>query len=167
MWCFFALAEEIAVVVGETPEVRIEAAEDGTGLKQGAEARFGGSGRLVYNRAQPSYSVGMRPDFAWVVGDRPVVVFDAKFGLDRRSWETGVDELAPGRPVEGDIHKMHAYRDALGVRAAVAVYPGEVGVFYSQLGGRTGVELNDLLLGELSGVGVIPLLPRADIEGAR
>jgi len=166
MWCFFALAEEIAIVVGLTPEIQFPPMVDGTGLKQGAEARFGGAGRLVYNRDRPSYSVRMRPDFTWLVDDRPEVVFDAKFRLDRRSWETGVDELAPGRPVEGDIHKMHAYRDALGVRVAIAVHPGDSAIFYDQREGRRALVLRNVLLGERSGVGAMPLLPQAAVDGA-
>jgi hypothetical protein len=58
-----------------------------------------------------------------------------------------------------DLYKMHTYRDALGVRAAVVVYPGETCRFYSMYERSISPTLHSLLIGELSGVGVLTRKP--------
>jgi predicted component of viral defense system (DUF524 family) len=61
---------------------------------------------------------------------------------------------------------MHTYRDALGVRAAVALYPGDEAMFYAVGCGRVSpVTLAEIITGNLSGVGAIPLHP--DYVGGR
>ena len=85
---------------------------------------------MVYNQYQPSYSVPLRPDFTWKRNGQAEVVFDAKFRLERLDI-AGEDDGSPETTAKrADLYKMHTYRDALGVRAAVAVYPGNETVLY-------------------------------------
>jgi predicted component of viral defense system (DUF524 family) len=175
-WCFFALAEWLQAELGPaTLRVRVT---DLYGLEYRAAAHFGRSSwRLVYNlgfgqRADRtgSYSVGLRPDYSLVEGRKAVLVFDAKFRFDARDLGTEKDtydeDVASGdilRVVKrADLYKMHTYRDALGARAAVALYPGDEAVFYdADVHKRTVISLDELLIPDgRSGVGALPFLPR-------
>ena len=159
MWSFFALAQQIGVWLQQSPEVRPHVTDD-RGLGWGAEARFGARGTLVYNRTyvRPlSYSVMFRPDFAWVVDGKPTVILDAKFRLDQ--W----DERDEATARRDDLHKMHAYRDALRVRAALAVFPGDAATFHHTDGSKAST-LRDALFGDFSGIGAVPLSPAREIQ---
>jgi len=162
-WVFFALVEEIGVCLGESPVIDLRPS-DKRGLEWHSEARFGEKGTLVYSRGfrrPTSYSLPLRPDFTWMVGGRPEVVLDAKFHLERAELEAGEEEDTPQATAKrADLYKMHTYRDALGVRAAVAVYPGDEAVFYEcAWGKRPGITLSELLLGEARGIGALPMRP--------
>ncbi len=163
VWAFFALIDEIQLALGETPCVEIETSVE-HGLRWRARARFGNSGTLVYDLGyrRQSYSVSLRPDFSWVRGARLDVVLDAKFRLDRLP--SPEEEDSPQATAKrADLYKMHTYRDALGVRAAVAVYPGTEDVFYHRKPGTSpSVTLQQLLLGQVSGVGAIAMKPFRD-----
>ena len=116
VWAFFALVEEIAVAVEQTPGVELRGT-DATGLGWNATARFGTTGSLVYNRSERSYSgILMRPDFTWVPTIGSAVALDAMFQLTRA--EGHPDETAPAetRVTHDDLYRMHAYRDTLGVQ---------------------------------------------------
>lgn len=161
-WAFFALVEEIGVQLGATPEIEWRFGEEEE-LGWQSRARFAPWGQLVYNKHWQGYSGDLRPDFTWQRGGKAEVVLDAKFRADR---ETIPNDAAPeGQATQrvvrqADIYKMHTYRDSLGVRAAVAVYPGEVNEFFDRRHGRrTDITLKDLLLGDLEGVGAIALRP--------
>lgn len=162
-WAFFALVEQIQVYLDAVPRLNLRySALEGLGWE--AEAGFGTQGKLVYNKATRGYSGVLRPDFLWVSGGRPEVALDAKFRLERLT-------AGASAPVRDDLDKMHAYRDALGVRAAVVVYPGDEAVFYpAPPEKRQTVSLRDLLLGDWQGIGALPLRPEAaihpDEEGA-
>lgn len=73
-------------------------------------------------------------------------LFDAKFRLDRQDHERFLSE---------DLHKMHAYRDAIpAARSAWVLYPGaDVGAYFDD-GGR---DLRSQ--GPVAGVGALPLAP--------
>jgi len=166
-WCFFKLATEIQDALQVEPVLHL-VTSDAHGLEWRAEARFGRLGRLLYNhtyRWPNSYSVPLRPDFTWVVGGKPQVVLDAKFRL---KWLVSAEEEAddekdstPSATAKReDLYKMHAYRDALGIRAAVAVYPGDQTLFYDVRHGRYDtLTLDALLNSDLSGIGALPLKP--------
>lgn len=165
-WVFFALIEETAVQVGEAPVVDLRMSEE-VGLSWRATARFSSIGALVYNWQQTGYSVPLRPDFTWMRGGRPEVVLDAKFRLERRSLEDMEEDEDKPEAVarRADLYKMHTYRDALGIRAAIAVYPGdEALVFDRAFGRRRDVTLKDVLLGHLEGIGALAMRPEvADV----
>jgi predicted component of viral defense system (DUF524 family) len=162
IWVFFALIDRIALAFEQKPQVMLHTSAQ-YGLTWQASARFAGAGTLVYNRGfrRPnSYSVSLRPDFSWMVGGRPRVVLDAKFRLERLPSEDQED--SPDFTAKrADLYKMHAYRDALNdVRAAVAVYPGSETVFYDVVLGRSdAVALEQLLVGNITGIGALPMKP--------
>lgn len=164
MWVYFTLVEEIAVLLAESPVIEL-AVTDEKGLGWRSIARFGGVGELVYNQtfsrsSRGSYSVPLRPDFAWCRQGKADVVLDAKFRMDVQTLLDDDDDTAAATPKRADLYKMHTYRDALGVRAAVSVYPGTESVFYSQSPDKPSLlSLHTLLCGEASGIGAIPLRP--------
>ena len=159
-WCFFALVEEIGAQLGSTPRIEL-ATTDQYGLNWNAVAHFGTAGKLIYNRGKKGYSVPLRPDFAWERNGRWDVVLDAKFRLSRQEVDVASDAPAESVAQLSDLFKMHTYRDALEVRAAVAIYPGDVSVFYDRLTGQRqlGVTLADVLLGESTGIGALAFSP--------
>jgi len=131
-------------------------------LGWGAVAHFGAAGELIYNQTQPSYSMRLRPDFTWRRAGKAEVVFDAKFRLERPPLEeTTEDEGTPQATArQADLYKMHTYRDALGVRSAVVVYPGDAALFYDcQKHRLDAVTLREVVLGNLAGIGALPLQP--------
>jgi len=169
LWAFFALADQLGEVVGESPTYRDVPQERG-GVGRGAQARLGSEWRLVYNQGLTSYSVPLRPDYILYRGSNLVAAFDAKFRLD------GVpqDAAVSGDPETSedrwqakfeDIYKMHTYRDALALQAAVVVFPGTEHVFYATAADiwRSHDQvwpLDRILSGEWEGVGAIALAPR-------
>lgn len=150
-WTFFALCERIGVALREKP--RFEIVSDETrGLRPHSRARFA-AGTLVFNGPAPSYSTPLRPDFLWLENGVVTLAFDAKFRLENA--EFGLESSGRG----ADLHKMHAYRDALGVRGAVAIYPGDTSLFFGQNAGASEFWLEALLDGSARGVGFWALRP--------
>ncbi len=134
MWVYFALMEEIAVLFDGSPVVDLVVTDE-KGLGWRSVARFGRLGELIYNQtfnrsSRSSYSVPLRPDFTWRRQGKAEVVLDAKFRMDVQALLDEDDDTAAATPKRADLYKMHTYRDALGVRAAVSVYPGTESVFY-------------------------------------
>src|SRR5262249_38275834 len=138
-----------------------------------------GKGRLIYNHQYKRWSLPYRPDYLWHPGRGSDIALDAKFRLEARS----IHELDDSRGVDAqtvdeatrsatpkaeDITKMHAYRDALGVQAAIVVYPGDESVFFEPTGQRNHPTLDHLLerslAGDLEGVGAVPLTPMEDTQ---
>jgi predicted component of viral defense system (DUF524 family) len=89
----------------------------------------------------------------------PEVVFDAKFRLEPLGKVLEEDTpLATAK--RSDLYKMHTYRDALGVRAAVALYPGTETLFYSATHFvKSPASLADIINGNVSGIGALPFKP--------
>lgn len=171
-WVFFRLCEEIGDILQQDPVLRLEPG-DREGLGWTSRALFGGRGELRYNQTfrggGRSYSVSLRPDYTWLFAGKPTVVLDAKF---RMSWADVVAATDPDETDEGpslqrqtvatreDLYKMHTYRDALKVRAAVAIYPGDTALFCSTDGSRRNdVTLREILLDGCNGIGAIPMQP--------
>ena len=123
-WCYFALVEEIGMALGITPDVKYKTVVE-QGLEWQAKASYGEGGELLYNMSWKGYSMRLRPDFSWIRDGKLEVVLDAKFRLVWADQALDDDGDTPNaRAKREDLYKMHTYRDALGVRAAVAVYPG-------------------------------------------
>jgi predicted component of viral defense system (DUF524 family) len=108
----------------------------------------------TYSRGNGSYSLKLRPDIVLEVGDKKYI-FDAKFKLERLNWEE-VEEEKNFTFKNGDIYKMHTYKDAIrGVKTAFILYPNPCKVkkdfYHEQEGSKTGV-------------GAIPMLPDSDMQ---
>ena len=162
-WAFFELADRIASVIGVRGVLRTVPGEL-FGLGQRSVVELPGRGTLTYNASSRAYSgVTLRPDYVWVstAGDR--VAFDAKFRVSRM-WlanEDGVEEDVRYRETVPDLVKMHAYRDAVGVRAAIVIYPGTESSMRMPGGVRVeGIDL-ERILGDLevTGVGALAMSP--------
>lgn len=162
IWAFFALVEELSVQLEMTPRITFATSVE-HGLEYKAKAQYGSFGTLSYNQGfiKHSYSVPLRPDFTWLKNGIPEVVFDAKFRLERITIdEAEQEDLAEASAKRSDLYKMHTYRDAMRLRSAVIVYPGDKSVFFDQsLGKLTNPSLRDILLGNLRGIGAIQLSP--------
>lgn len=159
VWAFLALVEEIAALLDETPVVNLRLSDE-RGVGWLADARFGATSHLVYNRTAQGYSgLPLRPDFTWIPSDGFPIAFDAKFRLDRSALEPDTKGLPEATAKHDDLVKMHAYRDALGVRAAVCIYPGDASVFYDPTPGRRPPMLVELLLSDATGIGAIARAP--------
>ena len=171
-WVFFEVVRSVERLLGRRPTrgVRVDAADEKRPhLDHGVAVQFGPDVEVIYNRRfagdSPngrfgSYSLPLRPDVLLrIAGD--VYVFDAKFRVERGTgWapssedERTEEEMLQGDSQDGvsrwfkagDIHKMHAYRDAVrhsgGVRVASAwaIYPGNEFRFYSDMKGRVVVK---------------------------
>jgi predicted component of viral defense system (DUF524 family) len=139
-WCFFRLAEELGCKSISVSE------------RDSFEAELPNGGKLVHNKhfghGKGSYSVPLRPDFSVMSGDKPEVVFDAKFRFEMsETTDEAIDEEMDDAQQKGDMErlakhadicKMHTYRDALiGCRAAIILFPGTRGVFYCTNGTET------------------------------
>jgi hypothetical protein len=160
IWTFFELADLIGKTLQTTPQWEWKAASAG-GLEILAQANFGGRGTLLYNQLSASYSTPLRPDFSWIENERLAVVFDAKFRLDSadlRSQSTSEEEGA--RAKREDLYKMHTYRDALGVRAALCLYPGRDSLFYAVDGAVRAADLHGVLMQSWQGIGALALQPQ-------
>jgi hypothetical protein len=151
-WVFFALVAQLQSDLAQTPRLEV-VADEKRGLNPLSRAHFK-DGTLVFNGPAPSYSTALRPDFLWLENGAPTLAFDAKFRL-----ETGETE-AQSRGRGADLHKMHAYRDALGVRSALAIHPGAHSIFFDrERGPLQHFSLRALLEGTLNGVGTRGLRP--------
>ena len=159
MWTFFAISERLAGHFGRTS---LEVVMDDKGLPYGTTARFAeGKLALVYNRSfaggHGSYSVTLRPDIAVLVGNRVVGAFDAKFRIEQP--EVGASAPSGGVP-DDVIHKMHTYRDALSLRFATGLHPGDDEDWYQQMGDKPPPGPVSLIEDEeFSGVGALSLRP--------
>ncbi|MBN1921824.1 MAG: DUF2357 domain-containing protein [Anaerolineae bacterium] len=164
IWTYFALVDKIAkgLQLKAPPVIELEFTTE-QGLVEGAVANFGNGRTLVYNRKfrRPlSYSVPLRPDFTLMWGKQPEVVFDAKFRLEQLPHDG--EESSPVATAERtDLYKMHTYRDALGVRAAVVLYPGTETLFYHCDSRKCeSLSLVEIVTQPVSGIGALPLSPK-------
>ncbi len=148
-WVLLALVRELEIATSERA-LWGDAFDAQLGLRTPALIRFGANS-LLYNGATPSYSTPLRPDFVWRGADeKPIAALDAKFRVS----------VERGSVIGDDLHKMHAYRDALGVGVALALHPGDKSVFYDRERGPLQTwNLRGALGGSLSGVGAWGLRP--------
>ncbi len=169
-WCYFKVVEVVEEHIG--PAVSVDGpAQDDTGvhLKWSSRARFASGVAVVFNErfggrtsvgsGPKSSSVPLRPDIVLRPSSGVFHVLDAKF---RRA---GVLADLADEPAESsedaakqaDVHKMHAYRDALGCQSAWVLYPGTgpIREFASH-----GMVLS--ANAAPAGVGTVPLRPSGD-----
>jgi len=122
--------------------------------------------KLHYNKTfsrsrQSSYSVILKPDISLEFGSNCFYLFDAKYKFKQVPDEDTEDELT--RLVKNeDIHKMHAYLDAIpNAKTAIVLYPGSEIVFYDK--SNTVYDRPFEILGK-AGVGAVPLVPNENNE---
>lgn len=166
LWATFTVLDEVTRLLGPPHEThRVVVDHKAASVSWGLVARWGDGAALAYNHTYTrnkgfhgtSRSVFLRPDIAlWVpVGlGAGLHLFDAKFRLDGTLDPDTDDETSYKR---SDLHKMHAYRDAIPTaRTAWVLYPGaEDAAFFDD--GRRG--LASVGAGPLAGVGALSLRP--------
>ena len=151
-WVYFQLIDELREIKDEEPVLELTVDEQG-GIGWRGEARFGDAGRLIYNPTMRAYShISLRPDIVWRPTYGRPVAFDAKFRLQFTA--SGDDKWK-----DDDLVKMHAYRDALDVRAAVAIYPGDWSRFWSLDGAAIYPILSEVIELDIEGIGAINRTP--------
>ncbi|ASJ03572.1 hypothetical protein A3L09_10050 [Thermococcus profundus] len=180
-WCFFKLVGKLGNILGSRG-LKLHVTPLGELSERGdVYAEFDNGWRLYYNkRLVPrkwSYSVTLRPDFSLFTGNptrrktQLIGVFDAKFKLDvvdekgRREFDKETETAEKTGSYETwakleDIYKMHTYRDALGAKFAVVLYPGNRNVFFDKHNKRvTEILLEKMLTGNIQGVGYLSFTP--------
>lgn len=123
--------------------------------------------RTYSRKPGATYSLSMRPDIVIERVTKPgsspsLHVLDAKYRSVQHTVEDEEADYSPkaiGAVKSADIHKMHCYVDAIeGVKAAIAIYPGERFVFYPR--DRTSsMATKTIQIASLNGVGALPLMP--------
>ncbi|TDX11303.1 DUF2357 domain-containing protein [Flavobacterium sp. S87F.05.LMB.W.Kidney.N] len=108
---------------------------------------------------QSSYSVSFRPDVTVAIkskdGSIMKLIFDAKYKVERKEREDNTE----GHVKIDDIHKMHAYVDAIkDTLFAIVVYPGTEFLFYEKQH-NTSIKRSVNEIDTFIGVGAIPLTP--------
>ena len=143
LWVFFDLIERIESAREGRADLEIKW-DEARGILAPSRARWG-EYTLTFNGPAPSYSTPLRPDYLWSKEGRAVAAFDAKFRF----------EAGSGSGRGADLHKMHAYRDALGVSAAIALHPGNRTIFFDrERGPISRLPLPAILSGAAAGVGL-------------
>jgi predicted component of viral defense system (DUF524 family) len=113
---------------------------------------------LYYNKSytkgnKGSYSVTLRPDVSLLINKEKLFLFDAKYKFNSNYSSDESDGLVRIVKPE-DIHKMHAYLDAIPTAiASIVVYPGTETIFHYKT-----IETS------LNGVGAVPLTPQNTID---
>jgi hypothetical protein len=187
-WTYFTLADALRPILGDPVEAAQLTSDDDVRahFRQGVSIRYQDDTELSYNRSfrgngHGSYSLALRPDITLRRGST-LHLFDAKFRVDHFSEpdaeDFDVDAELEERPKpagwfkHADIHKMHAYRDAIGSCASTksrdvstvwVLYPGTEFVLYDTRRGRVGAPGE--VAGDPRGVGAIPLTPGQPIHG--
>lgn len=150
VWSFFQVVSALKAELGAPSHAgRAKTSLSHVHLPNELEVRWPSGIAAVYNpsfsKSRPknrrSYSLPLRPDIALFLprsGGPELHVLDAKFKLRSRA-ASGATAEDPTRAKPADVHKMHAYRDALGARTAVALYPGShPDIYFDQSGGAVG-----------------------------
>ncbi|MFI5297919.1 MAG: DUF2357 domain-containing protein [Polyangiales bacterium] len=166
LWAALAVIDAVRAVKGDPiTATAIEQDVFGARVRQGLRVRWGDGTEVGYNVTYSpgagaygrSWSLTLRPDIVLYIPSghaRGLHIFDAKFKLEESAEHVGASATA------GDLHKMHAYRDAIiGTRSAWVVYPGTE--FRAWTPDSSKVESVAELTGVGDCVGTIPLRPKA------
>lgn len=160
LWCYFKVVEAAERVLGPPLRASRPAATAEEAIIEHEYAVRWKDVRIFYNgrfsrgasrRIRKAYSRPLRPDVVIEDeqgGERVVHLLDAKFRI--RRWKREGDDRSERITFKSaDLHKMHAYRDAvLAARSAWVLYPGEEYKWYGVGKGESP-----------EGVGAIPLGP--------
>lgn len=178
LWCYVKVLEALESRLGPPlSRDRVEVGDFQAELRWGYavswpevtayyNATFARAGARGHSPSFSSYSLSLRPDIALRSRDGRLNVLDAKL---KRRFHRAVDaENSDPRAVDGDtfkpedLHKMHAYRDALSADSAWILYPGSRPT--PDRYPAPSVE-DDADPGRHAGVGAIALRPGADHDG--
>jgi predicted component of viral defense system (DUF524 family) len=170
-WLLFELIDQISQHTGIRPSL-VKAFDELGHPTTSFEARFHGAGSLLYQRGFRSpnvYSgISLYPDYVWETVDGKRIVMDAKFRIQYpwpKEGEENDKDLGQASAKTDDITKMHAYRDAIaGVTAAIVLYPGVTSSFRTTNGESLDITIDDIIAGDLSGIGAIAISPVKTIE---
>lgn len=138
-WCYYEVVAAVGRALDRVPKLRVLPADEWSmRVPWGYVADFGDV-RVEYNRSfshpkttapeigQHSYSVRLRPDIT-VHTKTGLHLLDAKLKREiRASFDDEDDDAAEATSTfkKADLHKMHAYRDALGASSVWILYPGD------------------------------------------
>lgn len=154
LWAFFKVA--FTIFGSELIEEVFHGQVQKNGSMVGSYTWKNENFELFYNRSftknnNGSYSITLRPDIS-IRSGKLLYIFDAKYKFNSANFDdTEVDRL----PKPEDIHKMHAYLDAISnAKFAIVLYPGTVTKFYNKFDNE-----NNQSLSTFEGIGAIPLSP--------
>jgi uncharacterized protein len=169
MWCYVQVVAALTNELGEPLRcdpfpVPAMAASVGNGYRTewadvsvSYNESFTTAGRTEFEKGSNSYSLRMRPDIT-IHSHGRLNLLDAKLKRDFTAAVVQGEEDSKGTDTfkPGDLHKMHAYRDALGADSVWILYPGhgEMHDSYPAPGPEHAV-------GKFQGVGAQPLRPGA------
>jgi predicted component of viral defense system (DUF524 family) len=173
-WCFVRVVRALEGILGAPLSTdRLETTAWQSSLRRGYQVTWPGltatyndtfapANTATFKTGEHSYSLTLRPDIVLRQEGR-IDVFDAKLKVNFVLAATADDEdesWASDHFKPADLHKMHAYRDALGCRGVWVLYPGkgqERAFFEAPAEADGGTEL--------SGVGAIALRPGVSHDG--
>jgi len=171
LWTAFAVIDAISTSKGAAVWVQgTQFDEFGAKVGAGLMARWADGTELAYDKPFTrndgfhghSWSVALRPDVSLWVPQGPsegLHLFDAKFKIDRS--QSGAEPGGCADVHATDIHKMHAYRDAIPeARSAWVMYPGTA--FSGLLPDGSRVHSASELPEGVGGVGAVPLVPGSE-----
>lgn len=158
IWVFFKIAHQIfdGEIIDETFNGQVLK----NGSMIGSYAWQNEKYQLFFNKSysrgrRESYSLTLRPDVSLLINGE-LYLFDAKYKFNANNEEEN-DLLRIVKPE--DIHKMHAYLDAIPkALVAIVVYPGNQFVFYNKEIDKGKLTEPTHIL-DLNGVGAVPLIP--------
>ncbi len=155
IWCYFSVVRAVEEILG--PPIHAESFRQKSTrvlLRQGFRVLWPDGTGLAYNQpfspsGRGSYSVPLRPDITLSIpsgANAGLHLFDAKFRLDEGAFH------------RTDLHKMHAYRDAIPeARSAWVLYPGAKACFFGR--DFTAWEGTTRPPQTPEGVGALPVVP--------
>ena len=168
LWTAFEVLEQVRAVLGE-PETaeRLQTDDLGSSLGAGLMVAWPDGTEVAYNATFSrgggfhglSWSLRLRPDLSlWLPtgASAGLHLLDAKFRLVGTLDGDGNEAHADSKVA--DIHKMHAYRDAIPqARSVWVMYPGTV--FQAWRSGDGSVVDPANWAGAVEGVGAVPVVP--------
>lgn len=181
-WCFFKILEILGSILGK-PKITLSLKWEGGLWESKTKAEFNNNYELIYNelfkRAKGgSYSVSLRPDYVLKKDGKPIIGFDAKFRFEESDIgdvEGKMEEIFRKGDMGGaaklvDIYKMHTYKDALGLKFSILLYPGTKWCLYGKTMEKETPRKYETksdferISPHIEGVGYVPLVPGVERE---
>ena len=168
IWVALELTEKIMEITQEyermlVKKLTIDIKEESIPPSFTLELQLENGKKFKYQTEREAYTgILLRPDFVFYTNNSIDVILDAKF-----SWYEG----GGTRPKDGDIVKMHAYRDALRAKACYIIYPYGQDYFFGVNYRNNEKKLDEIIKNWISnkeiskGVGWIKMVPKVDKKG--